>query len=159
MRLSLAVAGAFAVSVLLSAQNTTPVPNWPREAERPDTPKPKPAPKDVAELVGEYEGPKRTDGTAARLYLLEQDGQAMYIVDRGEIRPVPKAPVTRTRDGRIATITVDGVSYLRQQVGPEGSGQLRVDPIRPVADVLKESMTVPPPAETGIFCRQTLWSS
>jgi D-alanyl-D-alanine dipeptidase len=151
MRLSLAVAGAFAVSVLLSAQNTTPVPNWPREAERPDTPKPKPAPKDVAELVGEYEGPKRTDGTAARLYLLEQDGQAMYIVDRGEIRPVPKAPVTRTRDGRIATITVDGVSYLRQQVGPEGSGQLRVDPIRPVADVLKESMTVPPPAETGDF--------
>jgi len=64
MRLRLAVAGAFAVSVLLSAQNTTPVPNWPREAERPDAPKPKPAPKEVAELVGEYEGPKRPDGTA-----------------------------------------------------------------------------------------------
>jgi D-alanyl-D-alanine dipeptidase len=138
-------------SAVLASQAATLVPTWPREAEQPNAPKPKPAPASVAALVGEYEGPKRPDGTAPRLYLLEQDGRAMYIIDRGEMRHASEIRVTKATNGRGVTITIDGVDYARQQVGPEGGGQLRIQPIRPVAEVLKESMTVPPPVETGDF--------
>jgi D-alanyl-D-alanine dipeptidase len=137
-------------SFVLSAQDAPRVPNWPREAEHPEAPKPEPAPGAIAALVGEYQGPAR-GGTAARLYLFEEHGRAMYIVDRGEPKPAADARVIRAADGRVAAIIVDGIRYERQQVGPEGTGQLRVEPIRPVADVLKESMTVSPPLETGEF--------
>ena len=137
-------------SSLLLAQDVTRVPNWPREVERPDAPKPKPAPPSVTAMVGEYLGPARADGTAPRLYLLEDNGRAMYIVDRGEARPTG-LPDNSGSSERVFAIFIDGVRYERQQVGPEGSGQLRVEPIRPVAEVLKESMGVPPPAEPGDF--------
>ena len=156
MRLRLALAAIVsAVSVFLSAQGPTQIPNWPREAERPDAPKPKPAPREVGALVGEYLGPARPDGTAPRLYLLEDNGRPMYIVDRGETKPAVITHITGTPE-RATAITIDGVRYVRQQVGPEGSGQLRVEPVRPVADVLKESMSVTPPAETGDFLRADL---
>jgi D-alanyl-D-alanine dipeptidase len=138
------------VSVITVAQNAPQVPNWPREAERPDAPKPAPATRSLVAQVGEYLGPARPDGTAPRLYLLEENGRAMYILDRGEAKPAAITAIDGTPE-RVAAITIDGVRYVRQQVGPEGSGQLRVEPIRPVADVLKESMTVSPPAETGDF--------
>ncbi|HVQ40595.1 MAG TPA: M15 family metallopeptidase, partial [Vicinamibacterales bacterium] len=135
--------------------NPTPVPNWPREAERPDAPKPQPAARWLVAQVGEYQGPSRPDGTAPRLYLLEENGRPMYIVDRGEARPAAITVLEGTPE-RASAITIDGVRYERQQVGPEGSGQLRVESIRPVADVLKESMTSPPPTETGDFLRADL---
>jgi D-alanyl-D-alanine dipeptidase len=151
MRLELAVvATVCAASVLLSAQNVPQVPTWPREAERPEAPKPRPAPQAIAALVGEYLGPRRSDGTAPRLYLLEENGRAMSIIDRGEARPAAITSISGT-PGHPVEITIDGVPYQRQQVGPEGGGQLRVEPIRPVADVLRESMAVAPPVETGDF--------
>ena len=141
---------ACTAAVVLSAQDTARVPNWPRETERPEAPKPKPAPPDLIALVGEYQGPAR-NGIAPRLYLLEEAGRAIYIVDRGEAKPAADLRVIKTAGGPVAAVIIDGVRYERQQVGPEGSGQLRVEPIRPVAEVLKESMTVSPPVETGDF--------
>ena len=41
-------------------------------------------------------------------------------------------------------------------MGPGASGQLKVVPIRPVADVLAESRTVTPPVETGDFLASDL---
>jgi hypothetical protein len=92
------------------------VPNWPREAEQPEAPKPKPAPPAIAALVGEYQGPMR-DGTAPRLYLVEQDGRAMYIVDRGETKSAANASVIEGGRRAVLAITIDGVRYERQQVG------------------------------------------
>ena len=146
---------ACAASVLVSAQDVSRVPNWPREAEQPDAPRPKPAPPAIAAMVGEYQGPMR-DGTAPRLYLVEQDGRAMYIVDRGETKSAANVRVMRSADRRVLAITIDGIRYERQQVGPGGSGQLRVRPIRPVVDVLKESIAVAPPVETGDFLQADL---
>lgn len=150
IRRSIAI-GILAASAGLSAQNTPQVPNWPREAEHPEAPKPRPATPAIAALVGEYEGPSRADGTRPRLYLLEDNGHAMYIIDRGEVKAASEVRVTKGAGGAPVSITIEGISYQRQQVGPEGSGQLRVQPIRPVAEVLKESMTVAPPAERGDF--------
>jgi hypothetical protein len=108
---------ACAASVLVSAQDVSRVPNWPREAEQPDAPRPKPAPPAIAAMVGEYQGPMR-DGTAPRLYLVEQDGRAMYIVDRGETKSAANVRVMRSADRRVLAITIDGIRYERQQVGP-----------------------------------------
>jgi len=152
MRHRFALAGILWIaSTLLSAQDATRVPNWPREAEHPEAPKPKPAPPALVALVGEYQGPARPDRPAPRLYLIEDNGRAMYIVDRGEAKPAADLRVFKTAGGPVTAISLDGVRYERQQVGPEGSGQLRVEPIRPVAEVLKESMTMSPPVETGDF--------
>jgi len=87
---------------------------------------------------------------------VEQDGRAMYIVDRGETKSAANVRVMRSADRRVLAITIDGIRYERQQVGPEGSGQLRVRPIRPVVDVLKESIAVAPPVETGDFLQADL---
>lgn len=145
----LTVASLFTASVSLLAQTQTP--SWPRQAEQPTAPKPKPASQNIRGLIGEYEGPARPDGTAPRLYLLEQDGQLMYIIDRGDMRSMKNVAVVKSKDGKYLAVHVDGVKYVRQQVGPEGGGQLKVTPIRNVAEVLKESLTVAPPVETGEF--------
>jgi len=150
------VAAIWLASAVFALQDAPRVPTWPREAEQPNAPKPKPASPAAAALIGEYEGPQRPDGTAPRLYLLEQDGRLMYIIDRGEMRHASEIRVTKGDNSRGVVITIDGVGYAKQQVGPEGGGQLRVQPVRPVAEVLKESMTVAPPVETGDFLASDL---
>ena len=64
----------------------------------------------------------------------------------------PRPEFTRDAARRATAVTIGGVVHRRLQVGPEGgSGQLRVTPIRPVAEVLKESQSQTPPAEAGSF--------
>ncbi|HUU35044.1 MAG TPA: M15 family metallopeptidase [Vicinamibacterales bacterium] len=130
----------------------TQVPTWPREPEDAAAPRPGLPPRGVAELIGEYEGPTATGGTArAHLYLLERGGSLWSIIDRGAAQPATVQP-TRTQAGRVTGVTMGGVAYTRLQVGPEGeSGQLRVAPIRPVATVLREAQALAPPAESGTF--------
>lgn len=138
-----------AVSGTLLAQTQTP--SWPREPENPTAPKPAPASKTAMELVGEYESDAGPNGPAVHLYVLEQDGGVWTIADRGTARIAAGMRVVRGRDGRVTAVVVDHVTYARLQVGPESGGQLRITPIRDVAEVLKESMTVAPPTETGDF--------
>ena len=64
----------------------------------------------------------------------------------------PRPEFTRDAARRATAVTIGGVVHRRLQVGPEGgSGQLRVTPIRQVAEVLKESQSQTPPAEAGSF--------
>jgi D-alanyl-D-alanine dipeptidase len=134
------------VAALLEAQT----PTWPREPEQPSAPKPAPASARQAEVVGEYEG-----GAGAHLYLLERDGRLWTIIDRGEAQPfaenAPGSSVTRDASGRVASIRIPSGVFKRLQVGPEGGGQLRITPVRPVAEALTESLAATPPAETGTF--------
>ena len=45
-----------------------------------------------------------------------------------------------------------GVTFKRRQVGPEEGGQqLKITPLRPVKDLLKEALQSKPPTETGNF--------
>lgn len=153
-RLTAACALAVAAAITLAAhqaKNVPQEPNWPREAEQPDAPKPKPAPAMVLPFVGEYEGPARPDGSTPKLYLFEQGGTLMFTIDRGPVTAPKEMGAVKGVDGAIAGVMIDGVRYRRLQVGPGAGGQLKVAPIRPVADVLLESRDVAPPAETGDF--------
>ncbi len=153
-RLVVAVTCLLASAVVLSARQGKDVPqepNWPREAERPDAPKPKAAPASLLPMLGEYEGPARADGSTPKLILLEQDGALMMTLDRGPVTAPGKMGVASGADRTLAMVMIDGVRYRRLQVGPAAGGQLKVVPIRPVADVLNESRQVTPPVETGDF--------
>jgi len=122
-------------------------PAWPREAEAPGAPKPAPPPPAMAPLIGEYEGP-----SGAHLYVLERDGRLWTILDRGEATPFNAGRdliVTRGAGGRVSSLGLPTGTYTRLQVGPESGGQLHITPVRPVADILQESLTATPPQETG----------
>jgi D-alanyl-D-alanine dipeptidase len=142
-----AVAGfvsLFAGAALLAQTQT---PTWPREPENPSEPKPAPASAALASLIGEYES-----AAGAHLYLLERDGRPWTIVDRGDAQPVTgNLTVIRAGTGGIAAVEIGGATYRHLQVGPEDGGQLHITPVRPVADVLKESLAATPPRETGEF--------
>src|SRR6185436_19520020 len=50
-----------------------------------------------------------------------------------------------------------GVAFERRRVGPEdGAQQLRIEPVRPVPELLEEAASAPPPAEAGDFRRSDL---
>ena len=57
-----------------------------------------------------------------------------------------------TRRGEPATAVIAGaVTFPRRAIGPSGGGQLKVQPVRPVAELLAQAQTERPPAESGSF--------
>lgn len=119
--------------------------SWPREAERPSAPKPDPAPSALLSMIGEY-------GTeAAPVYIFEQDGRLWSIVGRGAAQPIGPGAFTPAVQGHAVAVAIGTAVYPYRQVGPADGGQLRVTPLRPVAEILSESMKLSPPAETGTF--------
>ena len=147
-RLLLTLVGPMLAGGVLVAQT----PAWPREAEVPAAPKPSQPSSDLLPFVGEYQGP-----AGAHLYLLERDGRLWTIVDRGSAAPFGEGGrQVRGQNGRVMSVQIDGTDFARLQVGPESGGQLHVTPLRPVADVLRESLSVEPPAEAGPFSPSNL---
>ncbi len=151
-----------------TVDSSTQLEPWPREPEIAGWRKPKAPPKRWLGLIGEY-GPEREP-----LYILERAGRLWALLGRGEAWPLDEVSLTLfrlatgpyekqtlvfTRDSRArgTTATVANVVYDRRQVGPlEGSGQLRVEPLRPVAELLKEAMAAEPPKESGDFRQSDL---
>ncbi len=144
------LAAVLALSGLPAGAQTQVAP-WPREPEV-ATPRPGPPAAADLELIGEYEGPAAAGGGARpHLYVLERDGRLWAIIGRGAAQPANLTPA-RHPAGRVTGVAMGGVAYTRLQVGPDdGSGQLRVSPIRPVEAVLRESRALAPPAESGTF--------
>jgi D-alanyl-D-alanine dipeptidase len=126
--------------------------------------KPRPAPERWRGLIGEYGGDNQI------LYVLEKDGR-LYLQPKGG-KPTPLTEVSNnlfrvqgrmagpgrhvrfTRDARgRATEVMSGlVLYPRRQIEPEeGANQLRVTPLRPVPELLKEAREASPPEERGEF--------
>ena len=152
----LAVAAIVLATTLVAAHVREQTPTWPREPEQPSAPKPELPFRDWFLLIGEYESAPAPGRLAVHLYVLERDARLMVIADRGPARDVntmaPRPVFTRDAARRATALTIGGVVHRRLQVGPEGgSGQLRVTPIRPVAEVLKESQSQTPPVEAGSF--------
>ncbi len=129
--------------------------------------KPLPAPARWRGLIGEY-GPD--DGI---LYILEKDGRLYALFKRVESEPLTEVSAnifkfpaqgvragqrlvfTRDARGRATQAEVGNVLYKRRQIGPEeGANQLRVTPLRPAPELLKEARKASPPKESGEF-RQT----
>src|SRR5207237_10648263 len=114
-------------------------------------------------LIGEY-GPDDNI-----LIILERDGRLVALFKRTELeqldevsKNVFKFPTTGahagqqlafTRDapGRATRATIDKQILKRRQIEPESGNQLRIRPVRPVADLMKEALAAQPPKETGDF--------
>ncbi len=56
-----------------------------------------------------------------------------------------------TRRGAATAAVAGAVTFPRRAVGPAGGGQLKVQPVRPVAELLALAQTERPPAESGSF--------
>jgi D-alanyl-D-alanine dipeptidase len=48
-------------------------------------------------------------------------------------------------------VAVDAIVLKRRQIEPETGNQLRIKPVRPVADLMKEALAAQPPTENGDF--------
>jgi D-alanyl-D-alanine dipeptidase len=126
--------------------------------------KPLPPPARWLGLIGEY-GPDNDI-----LYIIEQDGKLCALFKRVEFDPLEEVSrsvfkfsesgprlgkrVIFTRDphGRASQVEVDGTVLKRRQIGPEtGATQLRIRPMRPVPELMKEARAAQPPKENGEF--------
>jgi len=115
-------------------------------------------------LIGEY---GLDDGI---LYILEKDGRLCALFKRVELEPLEEVSknifkfsahvrraeqrlvFTRDAHGRAAQVEIGNVLYKRRQIEPEeGANQLRVAPLRPVPELLKEARAAAPPKESGEF--------
>jgi D-alanyl-D-alanine dipeptidase len=129
-----------------------------------ERPKPPPAPARWRGLIGEY-GPDN-----GILYILERNGRLCASYQRVELERLEevsrnvfkfssggphagqRAVFTRDAHGRASQVYAGNVLYKRRQIEPEeGANQLRVKPLRPVPELLKEAHAAEPPKESGEF--------
>ncbi|HSP14037.1 MAG TPA: serine hydrolase [Thermoanaerobaculia bacterium] len=115
-------------------------------------------------LIGEY-GPDYDI-----LYVLEKDKKLWALIDWFEFDPLEQESAnvykfprrgmydgerlvfTRDASGRATAVAASNVPFQRRKVGPEeGASQLRITPMRPMADLLREATAAEPPKETGEF--------
>src|SRR3989441_4837754 len=125
--------------------------------------KPLPAPARWRGLIGEY-GPD-----SDILIILEKDGRLWALFKRIEfasldevsknvfkfpsqgIRAGQQIIFTRDAHGRATQVELGTVVLKRRQIEPESGNQLRVKPLRPVPELMKEARAAQPPQETGEF--------
>jgi len=104
-------------------------------------PKPLPAPARLRPLLGEYVHDNQT------VIVLESEGK-LYALAKGTSQQREISPGVFSGN----QLTLDNVIYKRQPLGPEpGAVQLKVTPLRPVPELIKEALAAQPPQETGDF--------
>ncbi len=132
--------------------------------KRIDVPKPQPAPAAWRGLIGEYGWDHDI------LYIFEKDGKLWALIEWFEFDPLEQVSenvfkfpdrglydgerliFTRDKNGRATQVEAASVVFKRRNVGPEeGAGQLRIKPLRPVSELLKEALTAQAPKEAGEF--------
>ncbi len=137
--------------------------------KRVEVPKPQPAPTSWRGLIGEYGWDHDI------LYIFERDGKLWALIEWFEFNPLEQVSenvfkfpdrglydgerliFTRDKNGRAVKVEAASVVFKRRSVGPEdGAGQLRIKPVRPVSELLKEAQAARPPKETGNFRKSDL---
>ena len=104
-------------------------------------PKPLPAPARLRPLLGEYVHDNQT------VIVLESEGK-LYALAKGTSQKREISPGVFSGN----QLTLDNVIYKHQPLGPEpGAVQLKVTPLRPVPELIKEALAAQPPQETGDF--------
>jgi D-alanyl-D-alanine dipeptidase len=130
------------------------------------TSKPAPAPARWRGLIGEY-GPDNDI-----VIVLEKDGGLFALFKRERFEPLTEVsrnvfrftiqnenrPVVFARDryGRATQVTLDSVVLKRRPIEPESGNQLRIKPVRPVLELMKEALAAQPPQETRDFLQTDL---
>jgi len=136
------------------------------QSTQPAQTKPLPVPARWRGLVGEY-GPDNDI-----LIIIEKDGKLCALFKRAQLEtldeissnvfkfPVPGPHAqqglifARDRNGRATQVALDSVINKRRQIEPESGNQLRIKPVSPVPELMKEALAAQPPPESGEF-RQT----
>jgi D-alanyl-D-alanine dipeptidase len=130
------------------------------------TVRPTPAPARWRGLIGEY-GPDNDI-----LIVLEKDGALHALFERKRLEPLVQVSrnvfhfanqnetrrvvFTRDRNGRATSVAVDTLSRARRNIEPESGNQLRIKPVRPVPELMKEALAAQSPPETGDFLQTDL---
>ena len=127
------------------------------------TVKPLPAPAQWRPLIGEY---VRDSGTIVvfedkgKLWALFKDGKLVELREldanvfafAGSRLWAERAVFSRDPRGKVTQLKIGDLVYKRRPLGPEeGATQLKVEPLRPVPDLIKEALAAQPPQETGDF--------
>src|SRR4051794_25547427 len=130
---------------------------------------PQPVPERWRGLIGEYGTDK------AILYILETDGRLCasfarskplclteiskndFLFASGGQHSGEQVTFIRDRRGHANEVRIGDTVYERRQIGPEeGAPQLRITPVKPVQELLKESLAATPPKEVGDFRKSDL---
>jgi D-alanyl-D-alanine dipeptidase len=126
---------------------------------------PAPAPARWRGLIGEY-GPDDNI-----LIVLEKDGQLHVFVKTHRILAPTlelrnntfiltaareRLSFVRNRFGYATEAHLDGETFKRRNIEPESGNQLRIKPVRPVAELMKEALAAQPPQENGDFLQTDL---
>jgi D-alanyl-D-alanine dipeptidase len=129
------------------------------------TSKPKPAPVRWRGLIGEY-GPDDNI-----LIVLEKEGQLHVFVKTHRILAPTlelrnntfiltaareRLSFVLNRSGYATEAHLDGETFKRRNIEPESGNQLRIKPVRPVAELMKEAFAAQPPQESGDFLQTDL---
>ena len=128
--------------------------------------KPAPAPARWRGLIGEY-GPDdnivivlEKDGGLFALFrrersepLTEVSRNIFRFTNQNENRPVV---FTRDRQGRATQVALDATVLKRRNIEPTSGNQLRITPVRSVAELMKEALSAQPPQENGDFVQSDL---
>jgi CubicO group peptidase (beta-lactamase class C family)/D-alanyl-D-alanine dipeptidase len=127
--------------------------------------KPVPAPERFKGLIGEYGWDHDI------LYIFEKGGKLWCLIEWYEFDPLEeeaspnvfkfpnhglydgeKLIFKRDAKGRATQVEAAGIIFKRRNIEPEaGASQLKIKPVRPVAELLKEALNAQPPKETGNF--------
>jgi serine beta-lactamase-like protein LACTB len=137
--------------------------------ERVAVDRPKPAPAKWSGLIGEYGWDHNT------LYVFEKDGRLWALIEWTEFDPLAevgenvfKFPqstgmyhgerivFTRDKNGRATQAQASGVTFERRHIDGEDGATFRIKPLRPVAELRRESLAAKPPEEKGDFRKPDL---
>ena len=163
---------AFTAPVMLSAcrtaKSSAPAPETTTSPLLPG-PKPPAAPQQLVGLLGEYDAPTGmrvaleaagalhiADTTRNEIPLTLQSRDE-FIGDRAAIQRLlgvasDRVRFVRATDGRAADLLVGDRHMPRRNIEPApGTNQLRVTPVRPVAELRREALATSPPHESGTF--------
>ncbi|HEX6189126.1 MAG TPA: M15 family metallopeptidase [Pyrinomonadaceae bacterium] len=132
---------------------------------RPHQSKPASAPARWRGLIGEY-GPDDNI-----VIILEKDG-LLHVLFKSQRMLLPLKEVdkntftlpgsgerlafTRNALGRATETTVNRLNLKRRNIEPDSGNQLRIKPVRPVPELMKEALAAQPPQETGDFLNTDL---
>lgn len=133
------------------------------------TSKPTSAPTRWRGLIGEY-GPDdeilmvlEKDGRLCVLFKRSQEFEVLNEVNRNTFKfPIPgphaeqRLTFERDRTGRATQAAVDATVLPRRNIEPESGNQLRIKPVRPIAELMREALASQPPQENGDFLQTDL---
>jgi D-alanyl-D-alanine dipeptidase len=126
-------------------------------------PKPAPAPARWLGLIGEY-GPDdniliilEMNGSLSAFFnrsgpeLLVEMEKNTFVIAPESKRAGQRLIFTRDSRGRATQVEIDKQVLKRRNIEPETGNQLRIKPLRPVPELMKEALAAKPPEEKGEF--------